>query len=181
MDDGASSYRRFLDGEEAAFDEIMESLFYSVVIFVDRFVGDIHAAEDIAIDVMSELVVHRHRYNFKVSLKTYLLMLARSRALDYIRRRKLIRFVGLDQAGEIPDGEALEERVFREDSKRRVHRAIRELPEEMAQAVHLCYLEGLTYAEVAKVMKVDRKRVDNLLYRGKKALRDILGEDGELK
>ncbi|MBQ7345704.1 MAG: RNA polymerase sigma factor [Oscillospiraceae bacterium] len=180
MDDGASSYRRFLDGEEAAFDEIMESLFYSVVIFVDRFVRDIHAAEDIAIDVMSELVVHRHRYDFKVSLKTYLLMMARSRALDYIRRRRIIRFVGLDQAQEIPDGEALEERVFREDSKRLLHRAIAGLPEEMAQAVHLCYLEGLSYAEVAKVMKVDRKRVDNLLYRGKKALRDILGEDGEL-
>ena len=180
MDDGASSYRRFLDGEEAAFDEIMESLFYSVVVFIDRFVGDIHAAEDIAIDVMSELVVHRHRYNFKVSLKTYLLMLARSRALDYIRRRKIIRFVGLDQAQEIPDGEALEERVFQEERKRRVHRAIAALPEDMALAVHLCYLEGLSYAEAAKVMRKDRKQVDNLLYRAKKELRVILGEDGGL-
>ena len=38
MDDGASSYRRFLNGEEDAFDEIMEQLFHGLVCFIDRYV-----------------------------------------------------------------------------------------------------------------------------------------------
>ena len=38
----------------------------------------------------------------------------------------------------------------------------------------------LTDEEAAKVMKKNRKQVDNLLYRAKKELRIILGEDGEL-
>lgn len=84
MDNGASSYRRFLDGDESAFNEIMEELFRSLVFFINGYVHDIHAAEDIAIDAFSDLVVHRHRYNFKVTLKTYVFMLGRSRALDYI-------------------------------------------------------------------------------------------------
>ena len=71
MDNGASSYRRFLDGDESAFNEIMEELFRSLVFFINGYVHDIHAAEDIAIDAFSDLVVHRHRYNFKVTLKTY--------------------------------------------------------------------------------------------------------------
>ena len=33
MDNGASSYRRFLDGDESAFNEIMEELFRSLVFF----------------------------------------------------------------------------------------------------------------------------------------------------
>ena len=88
MDNGASSYRRFLDGDESAFHEIMEELFDGLVFFIDRYVHDIHAAEDIAIDAFSDLVVNKHRYNFKVTLKTYLFMLGRSRALNYIKRRK---------------------------------------------------------------------------------------------
>ena len=92
MDNGACSYRRFLDGDESAFDDIMEELFRSLVFFIDRYVHDIHTAEDIAIDSFSDLVVHRHRYNFKVTLKTYLFMLGRSRALDYIKHQRVIGF-----------------------------------------------------------------------------------------
>ena len=57
MDNGASSYRRFLDGDESAFNEIMEELFRSLVFFINGYVHDIHAAEDIAIDAFSDLVV----------------------------------------------------------------------------------------------------------------------------
>jgi RNA polymerase sigma-70 factor (ECF subfamily) len=49
----------------------------------------------------------------------------------------------------------------------------------MAAAVHLVYFEEMTYAQAAKVMKKSPKQVDNLLYRAKKELRIILGEDGE--
>ena len=90
MFDGAGSYRRFLNGEESAFDEIMNELFRKLVFFIDGYVHDSYTAEDLAIDVFSDLIVHKHRYNFKVSLKTYLFMLGRSRALNYIKRKKLL-------------------------------------------------------------------------------------------
>ena len=106
MDNGASSYRRFLDGDESAFENIMKELFRGLVFFIDRFVHDTHVAEDLAIDVFSDLVVHRHRYNFKVSLKTYLYMVGRSRALDYIRHRKVINFVELSEAQSMADDSA---------------------------------------------------------------------------
>ena len=76
MDNGACSYRRFLDGDESAFNDIMEQLFCKLVFFIDSYVHDIHAAEDIAIDTFSDLIVHKHRYNFKVTLKTYLYMIS---------------------------------------------------------------------------------------------------------
>ena len=181
MDNGASSYRRFLDGDESAFECIMKELFRGLVFFINGFVHDPHTAEDIAIDVFSDLIVHKHRYNFKVSLKTYLYMLGRSRALDYIRHRKVIDFVELSQAQEIADeSAALEEAVLADERKRIVNAALLKLPEEMGVAVHLIYFADMTYEEAAKVMKKSRKQVDNLLYRAKKELRIILGKDGEL-
>jgi len=181
MDHGACSYRRFLDGEESAFDEIMKELFHGLVFFVDRYVHDVHAAEDIAIDAFSDLIVHKHRYNFKVSLKTYLYMIGRSRALDYMKHRKVIELVELDEASEPASGEkSLEEQALAGERKRVVNAAVAGLPADMQVVIHLIYFEEMTYEEAAKVMKKNRKQVDNLLYRAKKELRSLLGEDGEL-
>ncbi len=179
MDNGACSYRRFLDGDESAFDEIMDELFFKLVFFVDRYVRDVHTAEDIAMDVFSELIVHRHRYNFKVSLKTYLFMLGRSRALDCLRHRKVMNITELSEANTVSDGQDLEEVVIRENTKLAVNKAIKQLPEDMGIVIHLIYFEEMSYNEAAKVMKKSAKQVDNLLYRAKKQLRIILGEDGE--
>ncbi len=179
MDNGASSYRRFLDGDESAFRDIMEELFRGLVFFINGYVQDVHAAEDLAIDVFSDLVVYRHRYNFKVTLKTYVYMLGRSRALDYIKHRKVLRFVELSEAEELADQETLEKTVLGDQRKRTVNGALAKLPKEMGEVIHLIYFEEMTYEEAAKVMKKNRKQVDNLLYRAKKELRIILGKDGE--
>ena len=180
MDNGASSYRRFLDGDESAFDDIMKELFHSLVFFIDRYVHNFHTAEDIAIDAFSDLIVHKHRYNFKVTLKTYLFMIGRSRALDYLRRRRVIDFVELSQVYDLADEKTLEKVVLSDERKRVINAAMEKLPEEVRIVIHLVYFEGMTYAEAAKVMKKNSKQVDNLLYRGKKELSIILGKDGEL-
>ena len=174
MDNGASSYRRFLDGDESAFDEIMEELFDKLVFFINRYVCDINTAEDIAIDVFSDLIVNKHRYNFKVTLKTYLFMLGRSRALNFIKRRKIIGFAELTEADKATAEQAtLEDTVI-------VSKAVSSLPRDMRIAIHLIYFEGLSYNEAAKVMKKNSKQIDNLLYRAKGELRTVLGKDGEL-
>ena len=178
MDNGASSYRRFLDGDEDAFDEILKEYRNGLIFFINRYVQNADVAEDIAIDVFVQLLVHRHRYNFKTSLKTYLYMMGRSRALDYLRRKKRFRMVELSEAeAEIAD-ESLERTVIDNERKQLVNEAVWKLPDEMRVAVHLVYFENLTYEEAAKVMKKNRKQVDNLLYRAKGMLREIIGEEG---
>lgn len=48
----------------------------------------------------------------------------------------------------------------------------------MAAAVRLVYFEEMTYTEAARVMGKKSKQVDNLLYRAKRELKSILGEEG---
>ena len=181
MDNGARSYRRFLDGDETAVNEIMEELFLPLVFFVNRYVRDVHAAEDIALDAMADLFVYRRGYNFKASLKTYLFMIGKSRAVDMLRRRRTSATAGLAEAETVPDDLAsLEEAVLTDERRRAVNEAIRQLPsEDMQAAVHLVYFEELTYEEAARVMKKSRKQVDNLLYRAKKHLAGLLKKENE--
>ena len=179
MDSGESSYRRFLAGDESAAEDIMEAYFFNLVYFVEGYVHDLHSAEDIAMDVMAELLTSRRRYDFSSSLKTYLCMRGRSKALDLLRRRKKLKFCGIEVAEDREDELAdLEEKVLVDERSRMVNAAIEKLPEQLREAVRLCYFEGLSYENAARVMKKSRKQVDNLLYRAKKELYDILGEEG---
>ena len=181
MDNGASSYRRYLNGDEEAFREIVKEYFDSLIFFIDRYVNDYATAEDIALDVFTQLVVDRHRYNFSVSLKTYLFMIGRSRALDYIKRRNKRPMVALTEISEVASNEpSLEEMFLADQRKQAVSKALAQLNEEMRMVIHLVYFSQLTPDEAAKVLKKSRKQVYNLLYRGKNALRAILGEEGEL-
>ena len=182
MDNGASSYRRFLNGDESAFDDIMSELFDSLVFFIDRYVHDIHAAEDITIDVFSDLVVNKYRYNFRVKLKTYLFMLGRSRALNYIKHRKIIDIVELEKAdaGILSEQQSLEDTVLADEKMRALNSALSSLPEDMRIVIHLVYFEELSYDDAAKIMRKNRKQVDNLLYRAKNKLRTVLRLGGEL-
>ena len=181
MDTGASSYRRYLDGDEAAFDEILTLYRDNLTFFINRFVHDLDAAEDLAIDTFMYLVVHPLRYNFRTPLKTYLFMIGRSRALDYLKHSRKITTVELSEVeGTLTDGITLEELILLDERKQKLSHALKALPEDMQLAVHLVYFEDLTYEDAAKVMKKGRKQVANLLYRAKDKLRAMLGKDGEM-
>ena len=107
--------------------------------------------------------------------------MGRSRALNYIKHRKVIDFVELSEVeGVQSDEKSLEEMMLADEQKRVVNAAIAELPEDMRVVVHLIYFEEMTYEQAAKIMKKNRKQVDNLLYRAKKELRALLGKDGAL-
>ena len=179
MDNGAGSYHRFLDGDDSAFDEILDLYRESLIFFINRFVHNPAAAEDLAIDAFMELIIHKGRYNFQTSLKTYLFMIGRSRALNYLKHERKLRMVELcDAEKEIAEYTAMEERLIVYEEKRAVSTALEQLPEDFRTVLHLIYFEELSYEEAAKVMKKNRKQVDNLLYRAKNALRSIMGREG---
>ena len=180
MDNGESSYRRYLDGDETAFALVQEEYFDPLTFFIHRYVHDVSAAEDLAIDSLVELIVHKHRYRFQQPLKTYLFSIGRHKALDYIRRRNRIRMVSLEESGDPEDEKSLEADLLASQRQRAVNTALKQLPEQMQIAIHLVYFEELSYEDAGKVMGKSKKQVDNLLYRGKAMLRSILGKESDL-
>ncbi len=177
MDNGESSYRRFLDGDREAFGEIVEIYRSGLTYFINRYICDYSAAEDLAIDSFMYLLVHPKKYNFKASLKTYLYTIGRSRALDYIKHRNKIQLTELQEnTMDSVYVATLEEQVIKTETNKKINAAIDTLPEEMQMVIHLIYFDDLSYEEAAKVLKITTKKVDNLLYRAKKLLHNELKE-----
>ncbi len=171
MDNGESSYRRFLEGASNAFGEIVELHKDSLIFFINRYVRNFAVAEELAQDVFVEILMHKRRYNFKHSLKTYIFTIGRNLAVSYIRKsvRKpecAYEFIENEQ-----DVSLLEDEFIKKEQERELHEALGRLAPDYSTALHLIYFEGMSYEQVGKVMKKNKKQVENIVYRAKKALK----------
>ncbi len=193
MDNGAGSYRRFLAGDENAFVEIVDEYRESLIFFLYRYVGDLHAAEDLAEDVFVEVLLHPKRYRFQCALKTWLFAIGHNKAVDFLRKTSRLHLVSPDEASRLAEAEgagaagsgyggaaleSLEDAVLDSEEKRALNRALGQIAEDYRMALHLVYFEELSYEEAGQVMNKNRKQVENLVYRGKQSLRKILEQEG---
>ena len=181
MDHSAQCFRRYLDGDESGFDDLIAELRDSLTFFIQRIVGDAATAEDLCIDTFMELLLHKRRYNFKIPLKNYLFMVARSRAIDHVRHVKRFTIVELSEAeNQTAENQTPEDAILKNEQSSALHSAMKTLPSDMQIALHLVYFEGLSYQDAAKIMKKKPKQIDNLLSRSKTELRTILEKEGDL-
>ena len=180
MDNGESSYRRFLDGDENAFGEIVTVYKDNLIFFINRYVNNLAVAEELAQDVFVELLVHKRRYNFKSSLKTYIFTIGRNLAVSYIRKRVSRPEITCDFVENERDVAVLEDEFIKKEQARELHKALDTIAEDYSTALHLIYFEGMSYEQVGKVMKKNKKQVENIVYRAKKALRKELEKEVSL-
>ena len=181
MDNGASSYRRYLEGELSAFEEIIDEYREGLIFFINRYVSDLDLAEDIAADTFAILLTKPEKYNFSVSLKTYIYTIGKNRAIDILRKRKRHGTVSLDLIpADTVSEESFIEDVLRDEEKRRLHNAINRLKKEYREAVHLVYFENMSVSDAAAVMGRGKRQVENLLYRARKALKEALETEEKL-
>ena len=179
MDNGASSYRRFLDGDDTGIVELVEDYKDGLILYLNGYVRNLSVAEELTEDTFFRLMTRKPRFSGKSSFKVFLYAIGRNVAVDYIRRNSKLLSWG-EAENFLPDEQDLERSYIKEERKIQLHRAMLQLPTDYADVLHLVYFAQMSYDEAAKVMKKSRKQVDNLLYRGKKELRIILGKDGEL-
>ena len=88
MENGASSYRRFLEGDENGIVEIVRDYKDGLMLYLNGYVRNIHTAEDLTEDTFIRLVAKRPRYSDRYAFKTWLYAIGRNLAIDYLRRQK---------------------------------------------------------------------------------------------
>ena len=177
MTNGGECYRRFLDGDAHAFDELMELYHNGLILFINRYVGNYAVAEELAADTFVELLIHKDRFQAKCDFRTYLYSIGRHKAIDYIRKDAKKKKVAPEELSELSeDADLVEEAYIADEEKRKLHAAIGKLAKEYQDVVYLIFFEELSYADAARVLKKGPKQIDNLIYRAKGALRKILTE-----
>lgn len=168
-------YKEFLLGNKESFEKIVIKHRDSITYFIQRYVKSIDIAEDLAQDVFVYILINKKNYKFEYSLKTYLYTIAKSKALNYIKREK--RIVELDE-NQFEDLEELEEKVFRDERAENLKKSIKKLKTEYQNAIYLADIEELSYKEIAHILKKSDSGVKVLIHRARKSLEKIMIEEG---
>jgi len=178
MENGISSYSRFLSGDKDAIDEIIRDYKDGLVYFLYSIIGDMGQAEEAAIDTFVKLYVDKPTFKGKCSFKTWLYTIGRNKAFDI--RRKVSKFssVSLDDAFNISDEENIEQKVIDDERRSDLRRIISKLKPEYSQVLYLIFFEDFKNDEAAEIMKKSRKQITDLLYRAKNALKKEIEKEG---
>ncbi|SHJ58778.1 RNA polymerase sigma-70 factor, ECF subfamily [Hathewaya proteolytica DSM 3090] len=177
MDNGASSYHRFLMGDEEGFREIIEMYSVKLVYFIKGFVMNMDVAEEIMEDTFCDLIVYKGRYKGQSSFKTYLFSIARNKAYDYMKHRNRENY-SIDKAYELTGDKRMENSIIKDENDRHVYTAMCNLKSEYKVLLYLLYFEQLTYDEAGKILKKTNKQIKNLAYSARKSLKMILEKEG---
>lgn len=179
MDNGASSYRRYLDGDDTGLTEIIRDYKDGLSLYINGFVDNIFTAEDLMEDTFFKLATKRPRFSGRSSFKTWIYAIARNVALDYLRKNSNVENTPIDDLSNyIIEESNVEKEYLIKEQKITLHRIMRELKPEYFQVLYLVYFEDFTNAEIAKIMKKNKRQIENLIYRAKSTLKSELEKEG---
>ena len=176
MEQAREDYDLFLSGDNAGFERLVLRYKDGLIQFILRVVGDLYQAEDLAQDAFVEILLHPERYRRDSSFKTYLYTIGHNKAVDFIRKNKALMLVGEYEEAEMlrKDEAFLEEKVIKEEEKRELYQAMKKLKPEYERVLYLIDLEGLSYAEAARVLKKSENQIRILIFRARKKLKQVL-------
>lgn len=181
MDNGESSYRRFLDGDKSAFGELLDMYSENLIFFINRYVGNVAIAQEISEDVFVELLIHKRRYNFKTSLKTYIFTIARNKAVSYLRKCSRKPECAYEYIESEADRRNIEDEFLKKERDKKLHEAINSLNEDYKTVLHLIYFENMSYEQAGAVMKKNKKQIENLVFRARQALKKTLEKEADFQ
>ncbi len=178
MDNGASSYRRFLDGDDKGLAEIVRDYKDGLILYLNGFVSNISVAEELMEETFFKIITKKPRFQAKYSFKTWLYTIGRNVAIDHLRHNSKRSDVSMDDAENyLQDEYDLEKLYIIEERKIAVHRALKRLRSEYRQVLWLIYFEGFSNADAAAVMNKSARQMKNLIYRAKSALKSELDKE----
>jgi 1-acyl-sn-glycerol-3-phosphate acyltransferase len=152
------------------------SLVYGLAL---RILGDTADAEEVTLDVYSQVWKTAGNFDlYRGTVSAWLVMLARSRAIDRLRAGAARR-QREETRGELPDAPAStvspEEVSLLSQQRRLVRAALDTLAPEQREAIELAFFSGLSHSELASRLGQPLGTVKTRIRLGMMKLRELLG------
>jgi len=148
------------------------------------FTRDTELAKDLSQDAFLRAYANIKQFDGRSSFYTWFYRIVVNLCLDYARRRRRVVWESLDQMAEEAGDQrqfadstfAPEQQAIAGETKRRVDKTLEDMPKKQRTAFLLRNHQGLSIADVAKVMKTTEGTVRVYLHRAVAALRQSLVE-----
>jgi RNA polymerase sigma-70 factor (ECF subfamily) len=175
---------RIAEGDEYAFEILVNRHQTSVLNFIYRFIGDRTQAKDLAQEVFIRVWQAAKTYKPEAKFTTWLYRITANLCLNELRssrRKKWFSFNWSDEDGEhtiektLSDGApSAEDILLEKERSRQISDALQSLPDNQRMALVLKRYDDLSYQEIAKVIGCSVPAVESLLVRAKRTLQEKL-------
>jgi RNA polymerase sigma-70 factor (ECF subfamily) len=166
--------RRAQSFDNDAVRQLYEKYFPKIYNYAFMQMGDVHAAEDLASDVMLKMIESINKYSFRgLPFGAWVFRIARNRLIDLHRRRKRRGEVDLSEtlSTALANPQALAERAL---ERGQLQIALKHLTEEQRQVIVLKFIEGFDNRSVGRIMGRSEGAIKSLQHRALGALRRII-------
>jgi RNA polymerase sigma factor (sigma-70 family) len=162
---------RLNQGQPEALEDAYRSLGPLVMSYLSRYVPQ-PDIEDVMQRVFYEVWRVHERYDPQLSLRAWVLGIARKRAIDHLRKRRDV-VVPLDSMREITgdDGREVAERLVWADE---VRGALDSLPDLQKEVIEMAYFEGYTQTEISAALDIPLGTVKTRTARGLQRLAGLM-------
>lgn len=167
----------YLQGDEKAFRSIVSRYTRHIYNFVARLSGDREESHDLTQEVFVKVWKNIRRFDTSKNFKTWIFSIARNTTIDYLRKRKSIRFPER-QEGDVSyeeslrDVEPLPDEIFsRAELARELEQALATLSKDDVTILFLHHDEEMTFEEIGEVLRVPMNTVKSRYRRALHVLR----------
>lgn len=141
--------------------------------YVGKRVTDVHAADDVAQDVMLKIQSQLHALPAGDKLAPWVFRVTRNAVIDYYRARSTTARVATTDVDRLAD-DAAEERDALRELTPCLLMMMRQLPEPYREAMRLADFEGLDQQEVALRLGISHSGAKSRVQRARRQLREMI-------
>lgn len=163
---------RMRDGDADALRLMMERYQQRVFALIFGIVRDRHEVEDVAQEVFLKVFLRIGAFDGRSKFYTWMYRVAANAAKDHLKKRRRRPAVPLEEEAGVPDaaGGPTEHAAVAE-TRLMVREAIASLPPRYREVLALRELEGLTYNEIAGILRLSMGTVESRLHRARARLK----------
>ena len=167
------------EGSEEAFGELVKKYRIKVFNLAYSLTRDRDVADDLAQEAFIKAYYALPRFQSRSGFGTWLYRIAINHVRDYLRKKSRMIQISIENIKESSilqeDKTMKEEKESTEEQRKQlVHQSIRSLPVKHQAILSLRDIQGFSYEEISKILKISPGTVDSRIHRARKMLRKKL-------
>ena len=170
--------QRIAAGDKAAMQTLFARHQLKMYRFVLRIVSDATLAEDAVSETFLEVWQHAGTFQGRSSVATWLLGIARYKALATQRRRPTVSLDCKSVQNVVDPVHDPEAELGQQDTRTAIRRALAALSREHAEILDLVYYQEKSIREIAEVLGIPENTVKTRMFYARKRLAAIIGAAG---